>query len=317
MVSFSGSVFNFLMTSMLKISGIRGNMDSYILKQRKEISEFKARKGYKVTFKKTEKNTRYLIFQKDTDTPIKKIFYYIHGGAYIMGLSSIYYNLSYNFCNLKDDLAVVLLDYSLAPEYIHPTQINEAMDVWKELIKEFKPENIIVGGDSAGGNCAMALVQQIANQKMNLPKAAIFISPVTDYSNSFESHFKNYQKDILFGNPKEPLTKEFHEEMLKKGLNSYYVGDMPIEDRKNPLISPAFGNFTTFPKSLFFVGSDEMLLDDTLNVVNKIKKENKNAEVECIVQEGMIHCYPIYTTLVSESKQAQEKIKSYLLENLY
>jgi len=317
MVSFSGSTFKILMKFMFTVTGTKKNMGSNILKYRNKATEFKIKKGYKVTHKQTEKETRYLIFQKDTNTPIQKIFYYIHGGAYIMGLNYLHYNLSYNFCNIKDDLAVVLLDYSLAPEYIHPTQINEAMDVWKELITEYKPENIIVGGDSAGGNCAMVLVQQIAKQKMTLPKAAIFLSPVTDYSNSFESHFKNYQKDILFGNPKEPLTKEFHEEMLKKGLKSYYVGDMPIEDRKAPLISPAFGDFTTFPKSLFFVGSDEILLDDTLNVVEKIKKENKDNEVECIVQEGMFHCYPIYTTLMSEAKQAQEKIKSYILENLY
>jgi len=317
MVSYSGSIFNALVKFGFKITGTKKNMDSYMMKNRDKASKFKVKKGYKVTFKETEKKTRYLIFQKDTNEPIKRILYYIHGGAYVMGLHSIYYNLTYNFCNIKDDLAVVLLDYSLAPEHIHPTQINEAMDVWKELITEYKPENIIVGGDSAGGNCAMVLVQQIASQKMVLPKAAIFISPVTDYSNSFESHFKNYQKDILFGNPNEPLTKEFHEEMLKKGLNSYYVGDMPIEDRKNPLISPAFGDFTIFPKSLFFVGSDEMLLDDTLNVVEKIKKENKDTEVECIVKEGMIHCYPIYTTMMSEGKQAQEKIKSYILENLY
>jgi len=317
MVSFSATVFKALMKFTFSITGTKKNMDTYMLKYRDKATEFKIKKGYKVTHKETESKTRYLIFQKDTNEPIKKILYYIHGGAYVMGLNSMYYNLSYNFCNIKNDFAVVLLDYSLAPEHIHPTQINEAMDVWKELIKEFKPENIIVGGDSAGGNCAMVLIQQIANQKMALPKAAIFLSPVTDYSNSFESYYKNFQKDILFGNPKEPLTKEFHEEMLTKGLNSYYVGDMPIEDRKNPLISPAFGDFTNFPKSLFFVGSDEMLLDDTLNVVEKIKKENKNNDVECIVQDGMFHCYPIFTTLMSEGKQAQEKIKSYILENLY
>jgi len=317
MVSFGASIHLFIMKTSMSISKKRNNnsFTEFLLKNREKTSEHKFKKGYKVTFKETEKKSRYLIIQKDTNEPIKKIIYYIHGGAYISCQLNLHYEYSYYLCNLRNDIAVAFLDYSLAPEFTYPTQINEAMDVWKELIKEYKPEDIIIGGDSAGGNCAMVLIQQLAKQQMAQPKAAFFFSPMTDYTLSGESVIKNYQKDIILSDPNEPVTKESLKKFKNSILFKYYLGDKG--DKNDPTVSPLFGDFTVFPNSIFFVGTDEILLDDTLRVVDKIKKENKDCKVECIVEERMFHGYALsINNMIPEYKATQEKVKAFILENL-
>ncbi|ORX78172.1 alpha/beta-hydrolase [Anaeromyces robustus] len=316
MVSFMGTTRSLIIkTAMKKMKNKDIPFADSLAKFNEKPTEHKFKKGYKITFKKTQNKSRYLIIQKDTSEIIKKVVIFIHGGFYIMGLTSAHYDFAYTLCNLKNDLAVVLVDYSLAPEFAYPTQINEVMDIWKELITLYKPENIVLCSESAGSNCSLVLLQKLANEKKALPKAAIFISPMTDYTLSGESYSKNYQKDIFFGNSNEPLTDESFEKLKNSEIYTYYLGkDI---DRKDPSVSPLFGNFTIFPKSLFIVSNNEMLLNDTLNVVTKIKKENKDTNVECYVQEGMYHSYVLGSTWIPECKLAQDKLKSYILENLY
>jgi len=316
MVSFLGATRSLVIkTSMKAMKNKNTSFADSLAKSNEKPTEHKFKKGYKVTFKATQNKSRYLIIQKDSNEPIKKIVIFIHGGFYIMGLTSTHYNFAYTLCNLKNDLGVVLVDYSLAPEFTYPTQNNEIMDIWKELISLYKPENIILSSEASGGNCSLVLLQKLASEKKALPKATIFISPMTDYTLSGQSYFKNYQKDIFFGNSNEPLTEEGLEKLKKSEIYTYYLGK--DADRKDPSISPIFGSFNIFPKSIFFVGSNEMLLDDTLNVVKKIKKENKDTDVECYVQKGMYHSYVLSSSWIPECKQAQDKLKSYILENLY
>ncbi|OUM69928.1 hypothetical protein PIROE2DRAFT_66773, partial [Piromyces sp. E2] len=143
-----------------------------------------------------------------TEEPTKKVIYYIHGGNYVKGLTPMYESLVYPLCDISDDIQVVLLDYSLAPDNKYPIQLNEAVDVWEELTKDFQPKDIIIGGDSSGGHLALTLLEKLKNDKNESPKAAFFISPWTDMTCSGESYFTNYQKDVNLGLPGTLLTKE-------------------------------------------------------------------------------------------------------------
>jgi len=315
MVSFGANVFKYMVktgkavTEYITGKSIMDNMSQ--LKQEKP-SEHKFKDGYKVTFKETETKSRYIILQKQSTEPIRKVIYFIHGGAYHAGLNSIYYNLSYSFCDLKDDLAVVLLDYSLAPEFKYPTQINEAYDVWNELTTQYKPEDILLMGDSSGGNCSLVLIQRLVKENKELPRAAVIVSAMADYTMSGKSIYSNYQKDFLFGK-NEPLTEEGFEEFKNGSVNTNYYGDA---DPKDTTISPALWDYTAFPKkSLFIVGGDEIFLSDTLTIVEKLK--NNGIETECIVGEGMFHCYAFNFSWIPEVNEAQTKLKSYILENIY
>ena len=277
-------------------------------------------KGYITKVEETEKKSKYILMKKDNNVEAKKVIYYMHGGVYLYGLNNMYKAFGCVLCDLRDDIEVILLDYSLAPEHTYPTQLNEALDVWMELTKTFDPKDIIVGGDSAGGNLALVLIEKLKNYYNVAPGAGIFLSPWTDMTCSSESFYRNYTKDIIVGGTKGLLTKEMVEKM-KNSITYSFIG---TAERTDPYISPIFADYSTFPKSIFFVGDEEMLLDDTLTVVKKIR-ENPENQVEVIVKEGMFHVYPIIGSFsifntkhdrytIPEGKEGIERIKQFILD---
>jgi len=315
MVSFGAKAFKVMVKTGQTVNKLitgKTMIESAFTAEKEIPSKHKFKKGYKVACKETAKNSRYLIIQKESNEPIRKMIYFIHGGAYLSGLDFIYYNYAYTLCDLREDLAVVLLDYSLAPNFKYPTQINEALDVWNEITTQCKPEDIIIGGDSSGGNCTLVLIQRLAKENRELPKAAILISVMADYTLSGKSVYTNYQKDLFFGK-NEPLTEEGLEQYKKESplISLYYEN----QDPKDTTISPVFWDYHAFPKkSIFFAGGDEIFLSDTLTIVDKLKKNN--FETECTVAEGLYHNYVLGAPFISEAKEAKEKIKSFILENL-
>ena len=113
-------------------------------------------------------------------------------------------------------------------------------------------------GDSAGGGLAFALTMYLRDHQMPLPCGIVAMSPWTDLTASGESYESNFEKDAMFGKTKESII---------------YINDYSGEEEKtNPYISPAFGDFRHFPPVLIQVGSNEMLLSDALTVAEKLKE---------------------------------------------
>jgi len=268
------------------------------------------KKGYILSIKETKNKSRYIVIKKDNNVEAKKVVYYLHGGSFVMRGLSMYEDFCYNFCNIRDDVEVYMLDYSLAPEHQYPTQLNEALDVWNEITKTFKPEDVIIGGDSSGGNLSMALIHKLKKEMNIAPKAGFFISSDIDMTFSGESFYSNYGKDIVVGEKDCVLTKEKWEIITNSEALTAVIGDA---DRKDPYISPLFGDFSSFPKSLFIISNNEMILDDTLRAVDKIKSNGN--EVELFVKEDMFHDYPVTASFTPEGKEAIEKIKKFILES--
>jgi len=308
MVSIGCKILQYILYRKGNINCIRNPNVIENLKKGRTMIKHIQKKGFIISEHVTEKNSKYVIIKKDNGVEPKKVIYFMHGGAYITGLLSVYEKYWYPFCNLRDDIEIVLLDYSVAPEHKYPTQLNEAIDVWFELTKTIKQENIIVGGDSAGGNLSLILINKLQKEYGILPKAGIFFSPWTDMTLSGKSIYDNYTKDVLSGDYDHPLTKENYE-IYKNSEIFCFIGDA---DRKDPYISPVFDDYKIFPKSLFFVGGNEMILDDTLRVVDKIK-QNGN-DVTLINKEEMFHVYPIFASFAPEGKEALKIIQKFVLE---
>ncbi|KAG4098953.1 alpha/beta-hydrolase [Neocallimastix lanati (nom. inval.)] len=141
--------------------------------------------------------------------------------------------------------------------------------------KTFKPEDIIVRGGSSGGNLSLTLTLKLQKEQNIAPKAGFFFSPDTDLTLSGKSFFDNYRKDIT--------------------------------------VSPLFGDYTTFLRSFFVVGGDEMTLDDTLRVVDKIKANGH--EVELINKEGMCLVFNISGSFTPEGKEANVAVEKFIVES--
>ena len=187
----------------------------------------------------------------------KFVIFYCHGGGYNTG--SFHYARSItNKLSSTTSMDVLSFDYRLAPEHPYPSATEDAMAVWDYLMHlGYGARDVIVAGDSAGGNLALSLVLKLKEQKRILPKGLILFSPWTDLTGSGKSYETKVDVDPI-------LNREY----LDNAIAAYASG----QDLKNPLISPLFGNFTGFPPTYIQVGSNELLLSDSLFAQKKSGK---------------------------------------------
>ena len=312
MASVRGRIFS-MITSMQNINP-SANPDA-VEKMKKMAAKYldvKLPRGYIFEKKKTQNGTKYHIIQRNGRENAKKVLYYLHGGCYIAGLTNNYHSFVRDFCDMEESITVVLLDYKTAPEYKYPVQLDEAEDIWNELtvIQGYRPENIIIGGDSSGGNLALALLLKIRDKGKKMPGGAFLLSPWTDMTMSGKSYIRNYQKDVEIGERKAALTEEKRKMLMDSDIYSF-IGDA---DRKSPYLSPLFASYEGFPPMFFAVGESEMLLDDTLGVVKKLEKAD--IPVICDRKPDMFHSYVLYKNMMPESKESFINIKNFVRENL-
>ena len=249
------------------------------------------------------------MFKKDAPKNGRAVLFF-HGGGYIVGLLYFYRLLAPDVYEASGGAEMIFLDYKCAPEYKYPTQLNEAEDLWNHLTENmgYKPENIMLGGDSAGANLMLSLMLKMRDSGKNLPFSAFCISPWTDMTGSGKSLVSNYGKDVLFGRPGKKLIEEARLKSLDGELYSF-VGNA---DRFDSYVSPVYGEYHDYVPMMFTVGGDEMLLDDTLRIVEKLK--SANIPVVCEIQPKMFHVYTLFGKTIPESKISFERLMDFIHE---
>lgn len=155
----------------------------------------------------------------------------------------------------------------------------------------------------------LPLMLKIRDEGRKMPVGAFLLSPWTDMTMSGNSYIRNYHKDVEIGEKKAVLTEEKRKKLMESDLYSF-IGDA---DRKSPYISPLFGSYEGFPPMFFAVGEHEMLLDDTLGVVKKLKK--LKIPVICERKPDMFHTYVLYKNMMPESRSSFSLMKRFIQEN--
>lgn len=220
---------------------------------------------------------------------------YCHGGGYNTGDLSYCKILGSKLAKVSN-MNVIAFLYPLTPENPYPSQLLHAMKVYREIAEEFGEITAIVG-DSAGGHLALGMLQKIRNSDMPMPKKAIFMSPWTDLTLSGESYVTKKNVDVSL----TPLYMEFIRKCFCK-----------MEKYESPLISPLFADFSGFPKTLIQVGTDEILLDDSVRLSENMKKFG--VEVEFEVYEGVGHVFQMFPEKVMPQEgEAMVAISDFLL----
>lgn len=219
-----------------------------------------------------------------------EILLYIHGGGFISGSCLTHRMHVAKFakeCNLKS----LVFDYRLAPEHPFPAALDDCVTAYKWLLKlGIDPKNIIVGGESAGATLTLSLLLALKENKIDLPKAAFSISPVTDLSCNAKSFAYNFKKDVAPMGSWNIWTK-------------MYISDNYI---KNPLLSPQFGDYKGIPPLYICVGTNEIHYDDCVNV-SKFAKQY-GVPVTFSEWKNMVHAFPLLTPLFPEAKSAFTEI---------
>jgi len=267
---------------------------------RKKVSnvepEWKAPDAYNMTHFDL-KNFSMKLLTKAENPRFDKVILQLHGGGYVAKIKNSYYNMATYYCDAGDGISVLSPDYRVAPEDPYPAALEDALASYQWLLNHgWTGEQIIVVGDSAGGGLAMALVMYLRDHDMPLPCGLVAMSPWTDVTASGESYTLNYELDPLFGNSKETMIYE-----------NDYAGD---HDKKDPYISPIYGNFRQFPPMLIQVGSTEMLLSDSVTAASMA--DIAGVDVRLSIYDDMFHVFQMAGKKFPEAKKAWEEVETFL-----
>lgn len=204
----------------------------------------------------------------------KYVILYCHGGGYSTG-SRLYARTLTTKLAETTSMDVLAFDYRLAPEHPYPAACEDAMKAWDYLmLLGYGARDVIVAGDSAGGNLALSLVLKLKEEKRLLPRGLVLLSPWTDLTASGKTHTTRALVDPV-------LDADY----LRKMTENYAAG----RELTDPLISPLFGEFEGFPPTYIQVGDNEMLLSDSTMLHKKLVAANVSAKID--VFKGMWHVF--------------------------
>lgn len=256
-------------------------------------------KKYIIVEERLTNSKIYFIKEKDK-TFSRKIIYQLHGGSYLTPHTNMYFKNALRYLKANDDLTVASLDYRIAPKNLFPSALEDAVEGWKYLIsKGYKKEDIIIVGDSAGGNLALALTMYLRDKLNASPAGLILMSPWADLTDSGDSRIYNLHKDPMFG-----YSKYLNKVMAPSKEYASYVS------LKNDLISPVYGEFNNFPPMLIQIGSHEILESDSITIYEKALK--KKVDVKLSRYHNMFHGFQFAGSILPEYKLAWHEVKEFI-----
>ena len=231
------------------------------------------------------------------DASPEKVILYLHGGGYVTGSIEDHRMMCGLLAN-STGVKVLIPEYRLAPENPFPAALDDALKVYQWLLDQgYSSANIIVAGDSAGGGLSVAAVLALKEKSGSLPAAVVCLSPWVDLALTGQSH----------------TTKAKAEAVLKKDvLHEWALCYTDESNLNNPLVSPVYGDFQGFPPLLIQVGSEEILLDDSILLAEKAKANG--VDVTLKVWDGMWHVWQALGDLIPENKKTFEEIGQFVQE---
>lgn len=233
------------------------------------------------------------IYPPDADA--KRTVLYLHGGAYILGSIKSHRDLVARIGHVAG-VRSLLIDYRRAPEHPFPAAVDDALIAYRWLLAQGTlPGHIILAGDSAGGGLALALLQILRDKNVPLPAGVVLLSPWTDLVGTVESRTTRDADDPIWSGK------------AINALAGFYAG---TEDAHHPLISPINADLRGFPPLYIDVGSDEVLLDDSLQVAEHAR--TANVPVELTVWDDMWHVFQQYASILPEGQQSLENIGRFI-----
>ena len=220
---------------------------------------------------------------KNAESPVTVL--YFHGGGYS------FYPQAYTSFIAQITLAAksrtFALDYRLSPEHRFPTQLDDALNTYQWLLEsETNPDNLVLAGDSAGGNLVLALLLQARDLQLPLPSLAIALSPPTNFDLEIVSNKFDW--------------------IDKPALLRWRDWFCDPAQRRDPLISPLWADLRNLPPIYIQAGSAEILYDSIRAFADHGK--NQGADVVLETWEDMNHDFQIFGPESPQSVDALRRV---------
>lgn len=219
---------------------------------------------------------------------------YLHGGGFSF-YPKTYVDLIASV-TLAANSRTLALDYRLSPEHRFPAALEDVIQAYQTLLqKGVDPERLIVAGDSAGGNLTLALLISVRDLRLPLPALAIALSPATDFV---------IAEDLLATTSflKYAPFDWIQPEMLAEWASWY----CDAGQRKTPLVSPIYADFSSLPPIYIQAGRAEILFDSIEGFVNRAKEHG--SEIVFDTWEYMNHDFQMLGHFAPQSVDALRRI---------
>ncbi len=203
---------------------------------------------------------------EDPDGPI---YLNIHGGGLILGGGPACRALG-GLTALTSGMLTWAPDYRMPPHHPYPTPLDDCMAVYRALLEVRDPADVFVGGGSAGGNLAAALVVRAKDEGLALPAALVLLTPEADLTESGDSFQTNLGIDNVLGSLME--------------TNLLYANGHELTE---PYLSPLFADVSGFPPTFLQTGTRDLYLSNTVRMHRKLRAAGVEAELH--VFEAMPH----------------------------
>ena len=227
----------------------------------------------------------------------KGLVFYIHGGGFTTG-SAIERRMVTQYIVDRYGYDCISINYRLAPEYRWPIQLDDCYEAYLNVLKDYDSKDIVLMGESAGGQLVLSLALLCKMKDTPLPKAIVSFSPCTDHFDDLPSHKNNIETDYML------------KDLIAKGLIEPLFGrKLSEEELKDPLLSPYYGDYDGLPPIFLSASDSETLYDDTMILYKKLIK-NKHC-VELDVKHDLCHAYPIIT-FIPEAIETLDRCFSFI-----
>ena len=235
-----------------------------------------------------------------TITPEKRgrVLINLHGGGFNSDSGSL--TESIPIANLTGTKVIAVL-YRLAPEHPFPAGLDDAVAVYKELLKSYKPGHIGIYGTSAGAILTAEVTVKLKQLGLPLPGATGIFSGMGDFSQAGDS-IALYALNGFSGHldPPKPNSHELE----------YYAGST---DLKEPVLSPLYADLTGFPPTLFITSGRDLLLSGTTILHRAYLRAGPDAQL--VVFEALPHAFWNNPAL-PESKEADQIMAAFFGKHL-
>lgn len=225
----------------------------------------------------------------------RRVILYFHGGGYVLGSPRTHSKMLARLSHLSGQ-EICAPAYRLAPEHPFPAAFEDACAAFDGLIRRgYAPGDIVLGGDSAGGGLALALLARLCAEQRP-PRAVFAFSPLTDMSFQGASWVENVRSDALLPSGAKAQLRDM-----------VLAGQRPDDPRPSPLyaefhrpIPPVFLQFST----------DEILRDDSRRMARHLR-----AAGAVVVEDawpGMPHVWVVFDGLVPEARAALRRVATFI-----
>ncbi len=199
------------------------------------------------------------------------IYLDIHGGSLVMGGGKAC-EVTARKMGAQVQMKTWAVDYRMPPDHPYPAPLDDVLAVYRGLLDLQAPERIVVGGGSAGGNLAAALMLRARDEGLPLPAALVLLTPEADLTESGDSFQTNLGIDCV-------LTAS-----LADSITLYADG----HDLQDPYLSPLFENLAApFPPTFLQARTRDLFLSNAVRMHRSLRSGGVDAELH--IFEAMPH----------------------------